>query len=266
MAIVYVTTGAWGTGTGTPNSAAQVDGNFHDVDQRVVGLTADMAEGKRIDYVEYTTNSMTFHYTDGTFDVIPLPIATLTLVGVWMNSTTYLRGNLVIVNGLGIFQVNVDHITPPLPATFDANAEDGSGNRLYTLWMPIVDTVYDAMIFIPGTIQRADDELLFQGITDRALRLTNDSSTPRAYLDVGNDEAGATDIIVSIEKNEAEIGTITFTAGGDVDADGGQEGVFSIPTETDFVAGDRYALRITQSDNTQPSGLSVTLPFARMDI
>src|SRR5580765_1605032 len=152
MAIVYVTTGAWGTGTGTPNSAAQVDGNFHDVDQRVVDLTAYMAEGKRIDHVEYTTNSMTFHYTDGTYDIIPLPVATLTLVGVWMNSTTYLRGNLVTVNGIGIFQVNVDHTTPPLPAPFDANAEDGSGNRLYTLWMPIIDTVYDAMIFIPGTI------------------------------------------------------------------------------------------------------------------
>lgn len=266
MPIIYVTTGAWGTGTGTPNSAAQVDGNFHDVDQRVVGLTADMAEGKRIDHVEYTTNSMTFHYTDGTSDVIPLPIATLTLVGVWMNSTTYLRGNLVTVNGIGIFQVNVDHTTPPLPATFDANAEDGSGNRLYTMWMPIVDTAYDAMIFMPGSVQRVPDELLFQGITDRALQLTTDSSTPRAYLDIGNVAVGATNIIISIEKNEVEIGTITFVAGGTVDADGGQHGVFSIPADTDFVAGDRYALRATQSANVAPSGLSVTLPFVRTDI
>src|SRR4249920_398 len=140
MPIIYVTTGAWGTGTGTPNSAAQVDGNFHDVDQRVVGLTADMAEGKRIDHVEYTSNSMTFHYTDGTSDIIPLPIATLTLVGEWMNATTYTRGNMVTVHGLGIFQVNVDHTTPALPATFDPNAEDGSGNPIYTMWMPLVDT------------------------------------------------------------------------------------------------------------------------------
>ena len=49
MTIVYVTTGAWGAGTGTPNSAAQVDGNFYDVDQRIVDLVADLAEGKRID-------------------------------------------------------------------------------------------------------------------------------------------------------------------------------------------------------------------------
>ena len=75
--IVYVTTGAWGTGTGTPNSAAQVDGNFYNLDQRVVGLVADLAEGKRIDHVDYSTNSMTFYYTDGTSQVIPLPIAEL---------------------------------------------------------------------------------------------------------------------------------------------------------------------------------------------
>jgi hypothetical protein len=38
MTIVYVTTGAWGTGTGTPNSAAQVDGNFYTLDQLIVGF------------------------------------------------------------------------------------------------------------------------------------------------------------------------------------------------------------------------------------
>ena len=81
MAIVYVTTGAWGTGTGTPNSAAQVDGNFYNVDQRIVDLNADLAEGKRIDSVTYTDTSMTFHFTDGTTQTIPLPVAVITYVG-----------------------------------------------------------------------------------------------------------------------------------------------------------------------------------------
>ena len=95
MTIVYVTTGAWGAGSGAPNSAAQVDGNFYDLDQRVIGLVGDLAEGKRIDHISYTSNSMTVHYTDGSSEVIPLPIATLSLVGPWMNSATYLRGNMV---------------------------------------------------------------------------------------------------------------------------------------------------------------------------
>jgi hypothetical protein len=87
-----------------------------------------------------------------------------------------------------------------------------------------------------------------------------------AYLDVGNDGTGATDIIVSIEKNGAEIGTITFDAGGEIDTAGGQTGDFVINTAVDFAAGDHYALRVTQSDNAEPAGLSVTLPFVRTDI
>src|SRR6185436_20137751 len=95
MTIVYVTTGGWGAGTGTPNSAAQVDGNFYDIDQRIVDLVADLAEGKRIDTVTYTDVSMTFHFTDGTFQVIPLPVATLEYVGAWTNDTPYQRNHMI---------------------------------------------------------------------------------------------------------------------------------------------------------------------------
>lgn len=266
MTIIYVTTGAWGAGSGTPNSAAQVDGNFYHFEQAVAGLEADLAEGKRIDTVTYTSNSMTFHFTDGTSQVIPLPIATLELVGEWTNSTTYVRGNMVTGRGLGIFQVLVDHTTPAPPAIFDPSATDGSGNPLYQLWMPLRDVNYDAAIFVPGSIQREADEVLFQGIANRTMRLPAGNDHAYAYLDVGNDATGSTDIIVSIEKNGSEIGTITFEAAGEIDSSGGQPGAFSVPADTDFAEGDRYALRVTQSDNAEPSGMSVTLPFLRTDI
>src|SRR5262245_13031771 len=262
MTIVYVTTGAWGTGTGTPNSAAQVDGNFYDVDQRIVALDADLAEGKRIDTVTYTTNSMTFHFTDGSSQVIPLPVATLNYVGDCVNSTPYVRGNL-FTSGNGFFQVLEDHTTPAYPAPFNPNADDGSTdhNPLYALWFPIRDVNYDAAIFVPGSIQREANELLFVGIANRAMNLAAGNVAAFAYLDSGNDSTGATDIIVSIEKNRTEIGTITFAAGGTIDSDGGQPGEFNIPATTNFAEGDTYALRITQSDNAGPAGLSVTLPF-----
>src|SRR5262245_53879063 len=236
MTIVYVTTGAWGTGTGTPNSAAQVDGNFFDLDQRVVDLVADLAEGKRIDTVTYTSNSMTFHFTDGSSQVIPLPIATMEYVGPWVNSMPYSRGNIISVNGLGIFQVLEDHTTPPLPATFDPNATDGStdNNPLYQLWMPLRDVNYDAAIFVPGSIQRAVDEYLFVGIANRSMNLAAGNAFAYAYLGIGNDSTGATDVILSIEKNGTEIGTITFDGPGDIDTAGGQAGTFNIPAATDF--------------------------------
>lgn len=265
MTIVYVTTGAWGTGSGTPNSAAQVDGNFYDVDQRVAELNADLAEGKRVDSITYDANSMTVHFTDGTSQVIPLPIAVITYVGQWTNGTPYTRDQMVSVRGLGMYQVLVDHTTPPLPAVFDPEATDGSTdeNPLYAFWMPLYDVNYDAAIFVPGTVQRAADEVLFQAKANRTMRLVSGNAHCYAYLDVGI--ASGTNIILSIEKNRAEIGTITFTVGG-LDTDGGKVGAFNIPATVDLAEGDIWALRVTQSDNAEPSGLSVTLPFLRTDI
>jgi hypothetical protein len=264
MTITYVTTGAWGTGTGTPNSAAQVDGNFHDVDQRIVDLNADLAEGKRIESVTYTPNSMTFHFTDGSSQVIPLPIATITYVGQWTNSTPYTTGQMVSVPGVGMFQILVNHTTPPLPAVFDPNAVDGGGNPLYSFWLPLYDVNFDAAIFVPGSVQRTAGEVMFAAVAGRTMQLVSGNAHAYAYLDVAI--GTGTNIILSIQKNRVQIGTVTFTAGVTPDAGGGQAGAFSIPATTDFAEGDVYALRVTQSNNATPSGLSVTLPFLRTDI
>jgi hypothetical protein len=264
MTIVYVTDGAWGSGTGTPNSAAQVDGNFYDVDQRIVALNADLAEGKRIESVTYTSSSMTFHFTDGTTQVIPLPVATMQYVGEWQNSTPYTHGSLVTVKGVGLYQVLQDHTTPPSPAPFDPAAVDGSGNPLYALWVPITDVNYDAAIFVPGSIQRDAGDLLFAGIANRSMRLPSGNAHAHAYLDVG--VASGTNIGIAIEKNRTQIGLVTFTVGSGIDSNGGQVGACSVSATTDFAEGDIYALRVTQSNNAAPSGLSVTLPFLRTDI
>jgi hypothetical protein len=258
MTVVYVTNGSWGTGTGSPISAAQVDGNFWDVDQRIVDLTADLAEGKRIESVTYTSNSMTFHFTDGTSQVIMLPIASLTYVGEWVNSTPYASGNLVSVKSLGMFQVLQNHTTPPSPAPFDPAAVDGSGNPLYQMWFPLVDVNYDAAIFVPGAIQRSPGELFFQGIANRPMKLNSGNANAYARLETAS-SGGAANIIIAIRKNATEIGTITFASSSNT-------GTFNIPAMTEFAAGDRYSLRVTQSDNAVAADLSVTLPFIRTDI
>jgi hypothetical protein len=258
MTIVYVTTGAWGRGTGTPNSAAQVDGNFYDLDQRVVGLVADVAEGKRIDTVTYTDISMTFHYTDATTQVIPLPVATMQYVGTWTNGVAYTPGQMISADN-GFYQVLEPHVTPPSPATFDPSATDGStdANPLYQLWMPINDVNYDAAIFVPGSIQRTAGELIWQGVANRTMSLAAGDDGAYAYLDVAS--SASPNIVFAIEKNGTGIGTITF-------APSSHTGAFSILAATSFGEGDRYALRVTASDNPVAAGLSVTLPFVRTDI
>ena len=160
----------------------------------------------------------------------------------------------------GFFQVLVDHTTPAAPAPFDANAVDGSGNPLYAMFLPLGDTNYDAAIFVPGSIQRNPGELIYQAVANRPMQLPAGNANCYGYLDVANSAAGATSITLAIEKNSTSIGTITFAASTS------HTGTFSIPAAADFVAGDRYALRATTSNNPLPSGLSVTLPFLRKDI
>ena len=210
---------------------------------------------------------MTFHFTDGTSQVIPLPIAVMTYVGQWTNSTPYSHGQMVSVRG-SRHVPGAGAITRRrrLPAPFDPNAIDGSGNPLYAFWMPLYDVNYDAAIFVPGSVQRDPGELLFQAVVNRTMRLVSGNAHAYAYLDVGNAGTGATDLILSIQKNRVQIGTITFAAGGSLDSDGGQAGAFNIPATIDFAEGDAWAIRITQSDNAEPSGLSITLPFLRTDI
>src|SRR5262245_59380526 len=169
MTVVYVTTGAWGSGTGSPLAAAQVDGNFYDVDQRIVSLNTSLATGKRISSVTYTSSSMTFFYTDSTTQTIPLPVATIEYVGAWANSTPYQR-NQMIAAGNGFYQVLQDHTSPAAPAPFDPNATLG-GNPLYQLFFPLRDVNYDAAIFVPGSIQRTAGELLAQFIANRTMSL-----------------------------------------------------------------------------------------------
>src|SRR5262249_9529514 len=155
--------------------------------------------------------------TDGTSQVIPLPVATLQYAGEWQNSTPYTRSNLVTVSGLGLYQVLEDHTTPDLPATFDPAATDGStdNNPLYGLWVPIADINYDAAIFVPGTIQRTAGELLAAFVANRSMRLNSGNAHAYAALDVGVDTG--TNVVLSIEKNRVEIGTIIFTVGVNID-------------------------------------------------
>lgn len=258
----YVTTGAWGAGTGTPLPAATVDGNFYGHEIRLDALEAP-GVGKLIASTSFTANSITFTYTNATSDVVPLPVADLQLVGEWTPLTLYQRANMVSVRGLGVFRVLEDHTSA---ATFDPNATDGSTDDtpLYQLWLPNGDINYDVAPFVPGAISRSPGDLFFQFKAPRSMTLPSGDDGAYAYLETALDGGDAATIL-SLEKNGAEVGTITFTAGTG-DTDGGQEGIISIAADVDLITGDRFAIRVTQSTTVVGSDLSITLPFLRTDI
>lgn len=154
MAIVYRTAGAWGPGIGQNLSAAQVDGNFRHLDQRMTGLEDAPPQALSISNVTSTGATMTVHLTDGsTIGPLVLPVAAFYVHGEWQPSTLYAL-NDVFRHGNAAYVVRVDHTSA---ATFDP-ALSISGENFYQLmtygfefrglWQP--NTAYRAYDFVRG--------------------------------------------------------------------------------------------------------------------
>ncbi len=129
MAIVYRTAGAWGPGIGQNLSAAQVDGNFRHLDQRMTGLEDNPPQAVSISNIISTGATLTVHLTDGsTIGPLVMPVAAFYVHGAWQPNTLYAL-NDVFRQGNAAYVVRVDHTSA---ATFDAGRVI-SGEAVYQL-------------------------------------------------------------------------------------------------------------------------------------
>ena len=129
MAVIYRTSGPWGAGKGANLVPAEVDGNFYDVDQRIVTLEdsiPDAANG--IAFFSVSGNLFNVHMTNGTIQgPFALPQIAWNFRGDWAPSTAYSANDVVTANGT-VYLVLVNHVSA---ATFDAGANDGAGHDYY---------------------------------------------------------------------------------------------------------------------------------------
>jgi hypothetical protein len=269
MTITYRTAGPWGPGQGADLTAAQVDTNFYDLLQQIDIINEDMAGGVLIDAadpVDVSAAFFKFNFTDGSqSEPILLPVATFTPAGEWTNSTPYARYNVVTARKFGTFLVLKDHVTPAPPATFDPNATQ-DGQPLYQLLAPYLDVYYDIAISVPGPVQRGAGELLAQVPVARAFHVLTGAGDAFAYLDTAiGDVTAGNNIVIAIERNREEIGTITFIAGDD-DTAGGQPAAIDWPADVYFVQGDIISFRTVASDDATASDLAIAIPGVRDDI
>src|SRR5215831_10743198 len=127
MAVIYRTSGAWGSGTSIDLTPAQVDGNFW---QLVQDVNAKALQGVGISNIVVTGDQMTVHLTDHTLlGPYTLPTATFTFKGAWTPSTLY-STNDIITHAGSTYLVLANHTSA---ATFDPNANDGHGQNFYGL-------------------------------------------------------------------------------------------------------------------------------------
>ena len=130
MAIIYRTAGPWGAGKGANLVPGEVDGNFYDVNTRLIVVEETVPELTSIDFFEVSGSVFYVHLTNGTIQgPFALPQTTWNFRGAWLPSTAYHVNDVVTANGC-TYMVLLNHVSG---AVFDPNANDGSGHSFYGL-------------------------------------------------------------------------------------------------------------------------------------
>jgi len=136
MAKVYRTDDLtrWGFGLNRNLTSVEVDLNFWDSETRLDALEDHQELLVSIDYITQVGNQLTFHMTDHTLQgPFTLPVAIWNRRtdnhGMWAPLTVYAIYDVFDEDG-SLYIVLVGHTSA---ATFDPNATDGMGHRLYGL-------------------------------------------------------------------------------------------------------------------------------------
>lgn len=135
---VFRNAGAWGSGLGRRLTSLEVDGNFWALLQRIVTLEDSPEVPAGIDHFEVVGSTFYVHLNDDTIlGPYTLPTTTFRARGEWTPSTYYVALDTIRANG-GLYLVLFSHTSE---ATFDAGANDGSGNDYYSLMLQAPDGV-----------------------------------------------------------------------------------------------------------------------------
>jgi hypothetical protein len=122
MVMTYRGIGPWGAGKGSNLTAAEVDGNFWDLVQRIKSLEDDPVEPIGIADITMVGNQITIHATNGeVFGPFNVPVAAFSWMGEWEPSTSYDPFDVFVVPGTGQYLVINPHVSPPV---FNPNSAD----------------------------------------------------------------------------------------------------------------------------------------------
>lgn len=271
MAIVYRTDGAWGTGLGSDLSAAQIDGNFWDHEQRIATLESNPPVAVSISDITSNGTSLTISMSDGsTYGPFTMPTAEFHDTGVILNSTTYYPLDLVSVPSVGIFLVEYQITTPAAPLNpFDRAAVDAtSGNPVYKQIFGVAGGAnYDISFSVIGVIP-ADGNPLREFMVTRALKIPASLTGSVIYL--GTATAVETLVFPIYQLTSAgastQIGTATFTAGTGVDASGGQTATIDFAADVNFAITDRLVIDAPTVQDASAKDLVMTIQATRTDV
>jgi len=140
---------------GSPLTVAELDGNFTDLDDRVIAVESvvgDASTGglRTIDFIEQVGNSLVIHYTDSTTDgPFELSALNFNFRGDWESDTTYVKYDVVTADN-ALYMVNFGHTSA---SEFDPAANNGMGDDYYVLLLSLSN------VSVPPVVTISDDTL-----------------------------------------------------------------------------------------------------------
>ncbi len=252
MTVIFRTAGAWGSGKGVNLTPAEVDGNFHDHEQRIADLETSPPEAISIEGIEATGNLLTITLTNGaTHGPFVLPSASWHWTGEYQAGAHYLV-NDVFAHAGAIWLVLVEHTAP---SVFNPVLFSGSGHVYNELLAP-AEQPYDLALFFPGRVP-ADGSVLLQHVAARAFALPKDLADSIALLRV----AATANFVLPIEVNGTAVGQIVFS--GPAESDGTQRATFEFSAAVALARGDRLAVLAPEGpDALDDTAADLSVTFA----
>lgn len=187
-------------------TADEIDDNFVDVQAQLDALTAAFPDQLTITSATVVGNVLTFVFSDlSTFNVT-LPTATWEPLGPWLPQTTYTKFK-VLTNAGSLYLTIFNHTSA---ASFDPNANDGSGHNYYSLILSPTSTPNDLHAFVGGAM--SDNQLILRYQATRRFQMPQDlvGSLFAASF------AATDDAVIELQRNGILIGNLTWVGGGSV--------------------------------------------------
>lgn len=216
MPLLYRTTDndKWGVGKGAPLTAAEVDLNFWQLDQRITAALEELGSPVSIESISVENGLMYITLTDETIlGPYILPVAAFQERGNWANETEYFLNDL-ITDLTGLYRVLIPHTSAALPAVFNPNLLDGGNPVFSQVFGTPTPTAYHLGVNYLGLIP-GGESLVFAHLPVANFTLPEDLAGSRFELLVATESDRQFKIYKydGVAETETEIGAINFTAG-----------------------------------------------------
>ena len=239
------------SGNRLPNTIA--DQNMYNIKVAIEDLQDNPPSPDEIASITTLGISWVVTFDSGRQLTVPVQILQWRWRGIWQAGASYLAFDGFMVEGVGLFSVNINHTAV---APFDKDREIGGEPVYNAIYIDGTAAnaaiIYDMGVYYGPKLADNIDDTLWEFPAVRPYKVP--TSGHLARLKVAPSTADQT---IPLYHGSVQIGTITFIIGA-------TQGDVIITTEVDIAVNEMFSVRKPTTSDATASGLSVTFAFERI--